>query len=100
MSANREISSGGIVMTNMQNTEKSAVIALRSEDPAYMTAQQTRRAQPLGSAFVGILCLIVSIAVMLGTAYAAFIGARAVYRCLDDKGTFDGTVVEYIDFKL
>ena len=87
-------------MTNMQNTEMNTTISLRSDDPAYMAAQQTRKAKPLGSAFVGILCLIVSVIVMLGTAYAAFIGARAVYRCLDDKGTFDGTVVEYIDFKL
>ncbi len=87
-------------MTNMQNTEMNTTIALRSDDPAYMAAQQTKRAQLLGSAFVGILCLIVSVIVLLGTLYVTFVGARAAYRCLEDKGAFDGTIVEYIDFNL
>ena len=86
-------------MTNMQNRDNTA-IALRSEDPSYMAAQQTRKAKPLGSAFVGILSLIVSLIMMLCTLYVSFVGARAAYRCLEDKGAFDGTIVEYIDFSL
>ena len=73
---------------------------LRATDPSYQAAQMTAKKKPQGSAFVGILAIIMSLTVMLGTAYATFIGGRAMYRYLDDKGAFDNTFWEYVDFDL
>ena len=82
---------------NEKRLDMQAQLALRND---YQMALQTRKAKPLGSAFIGSLSLLVTIAVMLGSLYVTDIGARAMYNCLEDKGAFDNTFIEYIDFEI